>query len=150
MVDDSLLLQAVIADNCAEDYRMLSGRLNFEEVAFAMRPNHDLFLNITKRMTKYGRDGDLNKWRTIEKWTCDGPPQTAAKPQVIDVEKMKGLFTCLYAAAGVALLESFIGWSLRKWRKDSKVSAVENEFSGGAVNQISSKKLDHGKTANGK
>ena len=146
VVDDYLLLHSIMSRNCSADYRLLAGRLNFEEVAFAMKKNHDLFPNITRKMTKYGRDGDLTKWRSNEKWSCDATPKNTAQPKVIDVAQMKGLFTILYAAAGVALIESFMGWIFRKWRKDGKVFVAEKEFDGDIM-QISSEKLDSHKKA---
>ena len=142
IVDDYLLLHSLMLTNCSSDYRLLEGRLNFEEVAFAMRKNHSLFEDVTRLMTKYGRDGDLTKWRGDEKMSCDDPPANPTQPDVIDVYQMKGLFTILYAAAGVALIESFIGWSLRKWRKNSKVTAKDDKDFNGAITHISSNQLE--------
>ena len=128
VVDDYLLLRSIMAKNCHIDYRLLEGKLNFEEVAFAMRRNHELLANITRKITEYGRDGDLTKWEADERFTCDEAPKSSDPPHTIDAKKMKGLYTVVASAAALGLLQSVGAWIARNWRKKGKVEAMEKDF----------------------
>ena len=142
VVSDYLLLRSLIAKNCSENYRMLEGKLNFEEVAFAMKPDHELLKNITRKLTEYGRNGDLTRWEAEERWTCDDPPADSRPPHYINAEKLKGLHTLIAAAAAAALIQSFAVWTFHKWRQNGKVTPKETGFDGAITQTASSIRHD--------